>query len=475
MRRTVAIDVGTSRVKLGYLDEEGMVCTARVVPTPVIEDELGLVHDLGALLALVEDFLRALPDPERLERIAVCGVGEAGGLVGPDGLLRSPVVVWHDRRGADRLAGIDPLAVYRVTGLPLNANYALSKIAWAVEQAGPAAEGAVWLNVSEIVAAHLTGRRWAEPSLASRTMALDLRARTWSSEVCALLGLGTDVLPEILPASHGEPVRSELAARLGISPEVQVHVAGHDHMVGGVGAGLRPGELLNSTGTTEGLLELRPEPLLDEEAAASRLSNGLACDGAAWTLFASIPTGGSVFATLRRLLGVDAARLESWTADLAARLAVGAIDLSRVPLVVPHFRGSPPPEKSAEARAVVANLGDDTSPEDLVLGCFLGMAVQLREVHALFRSSPQEMTVIGPATRNPLWLQLKADVTGLDVLASTFEEVVSRGAQILASDGAEPEPLPTRRVEADAARGLRLRAWYEEQRAALLRPRGADR
>jgi sugar (pentulose or hexulose) kinase len=43
------------------------------------------------------------------------------------------------------------------------------------------------------------------------------------------------------------------------------------------------------------------------------------------------------------------------------------------------------------------------------------------------------MKVIGPATLNPLWLQLKADILNCEVLSYRTEEAVSRGGAILAA------------------------------------------
>ncbi|MGL1418869.1 FGGY family carbohydrate kinase, partial [Vibrio parahaemolyticus] len=70
--------------------------------------------------------------------IAIAGVGESGGLVDPDLSLVSPMILWHDHRGADlltRLSEADRARIYAVTGLPVNANYALSKVAWALAHA----------------------------------------------------------------------------------------------------------------------------------------------------------------------------------------------------------------------------------------------------------------------------------------------------------------------------------------------------
>ncbi|WP_308192078.1 FGGY family carbohydrate kinase [Arthrobacter sp. AK04] len=464
MLPTITVDVGTTSIKLCMFGTSGKVLASARHATPTVLDTWGEIYDLEALTGAVFDFIRHLDPTVRatVKRVAITGVGESGGLVRPDLTLASPMILWHDHRGADYLARLsqgDRSQLYRITGLPANANYGLSKVAWAAEHATDAAS-AQWLNISEYLAAVMTGQRWSEYSLASRTMALDLNLRKWSPEICALLGLDVGVFPELRSATEGATITPDFARTIGLLDDVRVHVVGHDHMVGAIGAGLHHGELLNSTGTTEGLLFLQDAPSLDKHAEQSKLANGFACTGTDYTLFASIPTGGSAFATLQTMLGLDAAQLSACISDLHERYIAGKVDLNAIPLVLPQFRGSPPPTKRAAARGVIAGLRTDTSTEDIVLGCFLGMALQFQDVLNLFPAAPERIKVIGPASANPLWLQLKADLLGTPLSVSQMSEVVSRGAQALASDAScDWETCRPEDVLVDTDRNARLGQW----------------
>lgn len=469
---TITVDIGTTSVKLCLFDADAELVASARQATPTTTDEVGEIYDLPALVGGIKQFIRDLQPTQRelVERIAITGVGESGGLVRPDLSLASPMILWHDQRGADYLTPLTPQdrrLIYRVTGLPMSGNYGLSKTAWAVDHQNAAtADDAQWLNIAEYLAALMSGQRWSEPSLASRTMALDLSTGHWSAEVCALVGIDVNVFPELRPADHGAQITAGFAAAVGLDTEVRVHVVGHDHMVGAVGAELQPGELLNSTGTTEGLLFLRATPSLDEQAQHAKLANGLACTGPDYTLFASIPTGGSAFVTLQRMLGIDADRLGARLADLHARYVRGQVDLAAVPLVLPQFRGSPPPTKNPAARGLIAGLRTDTGLDEIVFGCFLGMVLQFCEVLELFGVATQRVKVIGPASKNPLWLQLKADLLGAHLTASRFPEVVSRGAQALAAGvaGSWKDTGP-HDVDSDANRHARLTQWRGDVRA----------
>lgn len=470
MLPTITVDIGTTSVKLCLFDDEARLLASTRKPTPVRTDEWGEIYDVDELTALVTGFISRLETWQRalVKRIAITGVGESGGLVLPNLRLASPMILWHDHRGA-RHFGVLTLEqrarIYEITGLPVNANYGLSKVAWALDHAAEDAAGAVWLNVAEYIAGLMTGERYSEHTLASRTLGLDLTTREWSEEVCGFVGIDPAVFPELRSARDGVAITSAFAHSTGLLGDVLVHVAGHDHMVGGVGADLRDGDLLNSTGTTEGLLFTSSTPYLTPDARRAKLANGIACGGEGYTLFASIPTGGSAFATLQTMLGVDGEQLTGQIDLLHQKYLAGDIELHRTPLVLPQFRGAPPPTKNAAARGIITGLRTDTELSEIVFGAFLGMVLQYRDVLDLFPMTAQQVKVIGPASKNPLWLQLKADLLATPLSVSAFPEVVSRGAQALASqetaDWTQTAPFD---VHPDAERSAHLESWFAGMR-----------
>jgi sugar (pentulose or hexulose) kinase len=472
MLPTITIDIGTTSVKLSLFDGNGDVVASAKHATPTVRDRWGEIYNTDLLERHIFEFISSLDAGLRrtVQRVAITGVGESGGLVTADGALASPMILWHDHRGADRLRNLsnaDRAAVYAIAGIPVNANYGISKTAWAIDQLPTATPDAQWLNVAEWIAARMTGTRWSEFSLASRTMALDLQRRDWSGELCDLFGVSVHRFPELRSAREGAPITQHIARALDLDVNVIVHVAGHDHMVGAIGADLHPGELLNSTGTTEGLLFLADQPVLTAAARDAKLANGVSCTGEHYTLFASIPTGGSAFATLQTMLHMSADDIVTALSSLTGRYLDGQIDLEQIPLVLPQFRGSPPPTKNAAARGVIAGLQTDTTAEDIIFGCFLGMALQFRDVLDLFPIDAAEVKVIGPASSNPLWQHLKADLLGTSLSASQFPEVVSRGAQALSSHAPSAwTATDPHQVTVDDQRHREISAW-----AASVRPR----
>ena len=68
--------------------------------------------------------------------------------------------------------------------------------------------------------------------------------------------------------------------------------------------------------------------------------------------------------------------------------------------------------------------------------CCYQLQKQMQVIVRELEVHPQSLLVLGGATRNPLWLQMKADVTGLPVEVPEHEEVTLLGAAMLAGVGA---------------------------------------
>ncbi len=110
MTPTITVDIGTTSVKLCVFDGDGALLVSRRVATPTVGDGIGEVYDVEALRDAVRGFVADLDPALRrsVQRIALAGVGESGGLVGSDLALRSPMILWHDQRGAALLRDITP-------------------------------------------------------------------------------------------------------------------------------------------------------------------------------------------------------------------------------------------------------------------------------------------------------------------------------------------------------------------------------
>ena len=118
-------------------------------------------------------------------------------------------LVWQDRRTAARCdelreAGEEDRIRER-TGLVLDPYFSGTKMEWLLRNVDGLAERArdgraVFGTIDSWVIYKLTGEHVTDPSNASRTLLLDLRSGEWDGELCDLLGVPMDSLPEVRPS-----------------------------------------------------------------------------------------------------------------------------------------------------------------------------------------------------------------------------------------------------------------------------------
>lgn len=84
-------------------------------------------------------------------------------------------------------------------------------------------------------------------------------------------------------------------------------------------------------------------------------------------------------------------------------------------------------------------LTDSLPPESLLESVFIGLAMEFAHCHGCFNiPAGRTVKVIGPAVKNPYWLQLKADILQCPIEAIAFDETVSLGALLIACPNVVP-------------------------------------
>jgi glycerol kinase len=275
-------------------------------------------------------------------------------------------------------------------------------------------------------AAHVT-----DVSNASRTLLFDIRTLSWSDELCSLLGIPSEVLPEVRPSSgrfgvtaDGLPIPAGLPIS-GVAGDQQAALFGQ--------ACFRPGDAKNTYGTGSFVLmnvgQTCPPPV---EGLLTTVAWTIDEGGAARTDYAyegAIFVTGAAIQWLRDGLGIlsDAAE----TGPLAA-----SVDDTGGVIFVPAFTGLGSPYWDPYARGTILGITRGTTRAHLTRAAVEAMALQTRDVvDAMCRSSGQDVVALradGGAAQMDLLLQLQADHLGVPVDRPHTQEVTALGAAYLA-------------------------------------------
>ena len=345
-------------------------------------------------------------------------------------------IVWQDRRTAERCAqlkaeGREELIRER-TGLVVDPYFSGTKAEWLIQNVpelgrraatGEAAIGTIdsWL------AFKLTGRGVTDCSNASRTLLFDIHRLSWDPDLCELLGVPPQALPEVAASAeiYGE-TRPEAFFGAGVP------LAG---MAGDQQAALfgqachRPGLAKNTYGTGSfALMNTGTEPAAATPGLLTTVAWGLG--GAThYALEASVFVTGAAVQWLRDGLGIIS------TADETEAMAA-SLDSNDGVYFVPALTGLGSPHWDPYARGTVIGLTRGTRREHLARAALEAIAYQTVDaIGAMEEASGErldELRADGGATANAWLMQFQADVLGRPVVVPEVAETTALGAAYLA-------------------------------------------
>jgi glycerol kinase len=337
-------------------------------------------------------------------------------------------LVWQDRRTAARCdelrsAGHEGLIRVR-TGLVLDPYFSGTKIEWLLRNSDAVRDRAVFGTIDSWLVFKLTGRHATDFSNASRTLLFDIRERRWDEELCGLLGVEAERLPEALPSAHVFGTTTEFGGEVpvaGIAGDQQAALFGQACHAAGQGK--------NTYGTGSFVL-------LNAGRSAPAAKKGLLTtiawgieDEVDYALEASIFVTGAAVQWLRDGLGVigDAAETEQLASSLETNEGV---------YFVPALTGLGSPYWDPYARGTIVGLTRGTTPAHLARAALEAIAYQtvdaVRAQEEAAGERLSELKADGGAVANAWLMQFQADVLGVPVSVPEISETTGLGAAYLA-------------------------------------------
>ena len=292
-----------------------------------------------------------------------------------------------------------------------------------------------YLLLPDYFSYRLTGEAVSDPCTASTTALYTEGMADYDARALAAADIPNDALARIqAPGSIIARVRPEVAEEWGLSPETQVVVGTNDQYAGALGAGnCRPGILTETTGTCLALVTLYTGQRFDLAAPPPGLLLGVFPIAGYRYALAYAKTAGLIIDWFRQQFG--AGRTLAELEALAAQSPVGSRGLT----VLPHFDGMVSPLPNPATRGAFLGLTLSHAAGDLYRAVLESIAYSLRENAELMQQNGLSFDVlrsIGGGAKSDLWLQMKADVTGLPIERPAVTEAATLGAAMLAATGA---------------------------------------
>ncbi|MEI7901087.1 MAG: FGGY family carbohydrate kinase [bacterium] len=454
MSLLLGIDIGSTNLKAVLFGTDGRVVAKRDVPTECFHPDPAhpewAVWQPGQIWLGIAQSVRAVVEAAgggEILGVAVTGMGMDGVPIDTSGKWLYPFISWHCPRTVPQQAwwiehiGADEQFA-RGGNQIWTFNTAL-RLLWMREHEPAILEKThKWLLIEDFVNFMLCGETFTDTSMASTTLLFDQRTRTWNDDFLQRSGIDRSLLCDPLPAGTliGR-VHGAASEATGLKKGTPVVLGGHDYCCGCLSTGaFEPGVLLDVLGTWEVVASALHEPVLtpevqrmgvlvDSHVARDRyavMGATVAADMLEWfKREIGVPTSG----------GDEGASEWAHLIGLASQSPIGSNGV----FFLPHMSGSFCPVLDAASTGAFVGLRNIVGRGDLFRAVIEGLNYQFLEIIRAFDRGlgvqSDRIVAIGGPTKNSLWMQGKADVTGLVVEVPDIEEAVPLGAAILAGIG----------------------------------------
>jgi len=442
----LGLDIGTTGCKAVVFASDGQILSSAYEEYPLIFPRPGWaeIHsDLiwAAVQRVVAAAAQKSADP--VKALSVSVFGESFMPVGRDGTPLYNTILSFDARAqqqAERLAEkLGRREIFQLTGMPQHSSYTVNKVMW-LRDHEPEVFRKTWkmLLWEDYFFLKLGLEPRVDYSVIGRTLALDVRTRTWAQPVFEAAGLDPELFASPCPSGEvlGE-VSSQAAEALGLPKGVTVVAGGHDQPACALGAGVvDPGVSTDTTGTVECMTMAMAEPVLTDAMLASNICVYPHVAPGRYVSLAYLYSAGSILRWYRDRFGAEALAEAKRTGRdvydlLIEKAPEGPIDL----FLLPHFAGTGTPYLDSDSKGLIAGLTLNTTPADVTRAILDGVAYEMRVNLEAVRSGGLQVakfSAIGGGSRSDRWCQTKADVTGLPVDALDVSEAGCLGVAMLA-------------------------------------------
>ena len=436
MNLYIGIDLGTSAAKLLLMDAEGHVLNIVSKEYPLEFPKPGWSQQDP------EDWWKAVMEgiPELLDGFdgaSVAGIGCGGqmhGLVildGEDNVIR-PAILWNDGRTEKQVEYLNETIgreqLSRWTANIAFAGFTAPKLLWVRENEPENFAKIVKIMLpKDYINYILTGVHACDYSDASGMLLLDVEKKCWSREMLDICGVREGQMPRLVESYHCiGTVKPEMAAILGISPDVKVAGGAGDNAAAAVGTGVVGQGGCNISLGTSGTVFISSDSFgVDPNNALHAFAHA---DGG-WHLMGCMLSA----ASCNKWLCEDILKTTDYAAE-QAEITRDRLGRNHV-FFLPYLMGERSPINDTNARGTFIGMTMDTSRGDLVQAVLEGVAFAIRDSVEVAKSLGIPLTssrICGGGAKSQLWKTIIANVLNMELECLESEQGPGMGGAMLA-------------------------------------------
>lgn len=434
MPLTLAIDLGTTNLKVGLVNEQGEILLVNTCGLQTKGCEPGAAeHDPEEIKRLLFEMCKkTLTDDYKNQVEYIVSSTYQFGMMMMDEQKKplTPITLLTDIRSqltfSDFLNSFADADVYQKTGCPLISQYVLPRLFYFSREKPFLFKKARYFGDSKsILFEWLTGEWVTDISTAAATQVYNMHHFRWDKELLSKLDLSPDQFP---PAEDGTkftaPLKKELCIALGLKKNVQVILGVFDGAALAVGlGGLEPNVGIINIGTTAMLRIPGYVAALDKDEN-KRIQ--------AYALNKEIFLNGG--ALNNAALPLNWMRSNLFDIDMHVD---GLLQITNEPPLfsLPYLTGERDSKIGPFASGVFFGIRRSHSRTDFARAVLEGVAYSMRYIYEALQENNlhvKEIRMGGGGVNIKVWPQIFADVLGVPVTISSVNEMALVGSSMLA-------------------------------------------
>lgn len=479
----LGIDIGTTSIKAGLVDEDGKGLLQSTVEYPTYplghaQVEQSALDWWDAATRAVRELTDAHPDLAK----RICGISvssQAPTLLGvaADGQPVGRGMIWMDQRAGDICRDVlQPHAdyIHQFSCNRTDPYFTLPKLVWQKQHQGEAYHAVDrYLQINGWIVFRLTGVYSIDQSSAALTQTLNVHTMQTEEQLFPLLGLDRAKWPEVYPCDAVVgTVLDEMADLWQIPRKTPVAAGCIDGASSPLGLDVvHGGDIFEMSGQSSGIGVVLEKPRYHPNLCLLRHAVN-----DAWILKGSMSCSGGSLKWFRDHVDGGITDFNSYN-QLAEQSVPGAHGV----VFLPYLCGERAPLWDRTLRGVYFGLGTDTTKADLVRAVMEGTAYALRTIWDEFADPSMQQKVVlgtGGGYNSAIWSQIKSDVLNctIRVRQSDFDAALVGNALLAIRALGRPVPqLPSGDTGAVYTPDPALRELYEQRYAFYRRVLQANR
>lgn len=435
----LGIDVGTSSCKVAVFDRSGSAVASASSDYPVYYPEAGYAEQdpdewYSAICRCIKE-VSCRCDASKIRAIGTDGQGWSCIPVSKSGIVLARTPIWFDTRAEKEIEEIkeriSEQKLFEICGNPLSPSYVTPKILWFKNRFPEIyTKTDAFLPSNGYIVYRFTGKYSCDLSQGYGQFFYNIYESSYDEEIAESLGIDIEKIPPLYSCRDVVGVLTEkAAAETGLTPGIPVVAGGLDAACGTLGAGvIEDGQTQEQGGQAGGMSICISKPLSDK---ALILGNHV-IDGK-WLLQGGTVAGGGSLKWFASLFGKSFAETDVFKA-IDKEVSSSPAGANNV-IFHPYLNGERSPIWDPDAKGLFWGLSFSTTKADMARAVMEGVAFSLRDnIETAKRAGAvcSELYSVGGSASSDVWMQIKADVTGIRMTSAAPESASALGAAILA-------------------------------------------